>query len=92
MEDFNEIDILIDYFTENSRIKVKKDNEQEIGMEGLLLITKKQTTLSAIERAKQTLALIRSQKLRATDDATILVIMYEEIASEASPSKNENQS
>ena len=26
MEDFNEIDILIDYFTENSRIKVKKDN------------------------------------------------------------------
>jgi hypothetical protein len=73
-------------------IKVTKDKEQEIGMEGLLRITQKQTTLSAIERAKQTLALIRSQKLRATDDATILVIMYEEIASEASPSKNENQS
>ena len=73
-------------------IKVTKDKEQEIGMEGLLRITQKQTTLSAIERTKQTLALIRSQKLRATDDATILVIMYEEIASEASPSKNENQS
>jgi len=58
-------------------IKVAKDKEQEIGMEGLLRISQKQTTLTAIERVQQTLGLIRSQKLRATDDATILVIMYE---------------
>ena len=60
-------------------IKVAKDKEQEIGMEGLLRISQKQTTMTALQRVEQTLGFIRNQKLRATDDATILVIMHEEI-------------
>jgi serine phosphatase RsbU (regulator of sigma subunit) len=60
-------------------IKVAKDKEQEIGMEGLLRISQKQSTMTALQRVEQTLGFIRNQKLRATDDATILVIMHEEI-------------
>ena len=69
-------------------IKVAKDKEQEIGMEGLLRITQKQTTLTAMQRVEQTLGLIRNQKLRATDDATILVIMHESIAPHETSEKN----
>ena len=69
-------------------IKVAKDKEQEIGMEGLLRITQKQTTLTAMQRVEQTLGLIRNQKLRATDDATILVIMHESIAPHETLEKN----
>ena len=69
-------------------IKVAKDKEQEIGMEGLLRITQKQTTFTAMQRVEQTLGLIRNQKLRATDDATILVIMHESIAPHETSEKN----
>ena len=69
-------------------IKVAKDKEQEIGMEGLLRITQKQTTFTAMQRVEQTLGLIRNQKLRATDDATILVIMHESIAPHEISEKN----
>jgi|GEM_PF-938208 len=69
-------------------IKVAKDKEQEIGMEGLLRITQKQTTLTPMQRVEQTLGLIRNQKLRATDDATILVIMHESIAPHETLEKN----
>ena len=72
-------------------IKIAKDKEQEIGMEGLLRITQKQTTLNAIQRVEQILGLIRNQKLRATDDSTILVIMHKALTIEPPPSKNEDK-